>query len=151
MSRTWIVGFDFSQHADHALAHAASLLEAVGGGRLIVVYVHELLGLRVGMSGFHHSPSFDHVEEALIADAQKTLVERVATVAARHPALEVTPRFEIGAPADVITSLARSEQAEQIVVGSHGRRGLNRLFLGSVAERVTRLSEVPVLVVKDAR
>ena len=53
-------------------------------------------------------------------------------------------------PADGIRQLAASEEAALIVMGTHGRSGLNRWMLGSVAERVLRESTVPVLTVRSA-
>jgi nucleotide-binding universal stress UspA family protein len=52
------------------------------------------------------------------------------------------------APAEVIVETASSTGCELIVVGTHGRRGLSHLLLGSVAERVVRTSQIPVLTVR---
>lgn len=148
MARTWIVGFDFSPHALRAVERAADQLSVLGSGRLIVVHVHQVVGLRFGPDGLPFSPEFDDLEETLIAGAKKTLADKLAPLIEKYPALTFDGRVELGHPADVLSALATSEQAEQIVVGSHGRRGIERLFLGSVAERVLRRSEIPVLVVK---
>jgi len=53
-----------------------------------------------------------------------------------------------GKPADAIMEIAKDESADLVVVGSHGRTGLDRLLMGSVAERVIVLSSCAVLVVK---
>lgn len=53
-------------------------------------------------------------------------------------------------PADEIVAEAARWPADLIVVGTHGRRGLRRLFLGSVAEGVARMAEQPVLLVRAA-
>lgn len=63
--------------------------------------------------------------------------DRVKTVASRHPV-----------PGDALTDLAVEEGCDLIVVASHGRTGLKRVLLGSVAERVTRLAKCAVLVVR---
>lgn len=55
---------------------------------------------------------------------------------------------EIGDPAEEISLEAKHNPASLIIVGSHGRRGLSRFFLGSVAERVVRHAPCPVLVFK---
>jgi nucleotide-binding universal stress UspA family protein len=54
-----------------------------------------------------------------------------------------------GLPPDAIVSFARECGADLIVMGSHGRSGVGRFFMGSVAEGVVRLSPVPVLVVRE--
>lgn len=54
----------------------------------------------------------------------------------------------MGEPAHAITSYAQDANAELIVIPSHGRTGLTRLLIGSVAERVVRLAHCPVLVLR---
>lgn len=56
--------------------------------------------------------------------------------------------IKMGSPGEEIVSHAQDVRAELIVIPSHGRTGLKRLLLGSVAERVVRLAECPVLVLK---
>lgn len=144
MDRTWIVAHDFSELAKRALAYGAAQLSALGGGRLQIVHVRAPRGPSYGADGMPMAPAFDDVEEDIVAAIDKQL----AAVAASVHGLEVTTRIESGAPGEVIAELADAIGAEQIVIGSHGRRGLGRLFLGSVAEQVLRRSNVPVLVVK---
>jgi universal stress protein A len=57
----------------------------------------------------------------------------------------------IGNPASEILTVAEMEAAELIIMGSHGRRGLSRLVLGSVAEAVAHRAKCPVLIVKCPR
>jgi nucleotide-binding universal stress UspA family protein len=59
-------------------------------------------------------------------------------------------KFEVlfGSPAEEITKYAENNQTELIVLPSHGRTGLARLMIGSVAERVVRLAHCPVLVLR---
>jgi nucleotide-binding universal stress UspA family protein len=61
---------------------------------------------------------------------------------------DVETRTEVGRPASTIVELADEEDADMIVMGSHGREGLSRILLGSVAEHVLRESPVPVMVVR---
>jgi len=60
-------------------------------------------------------------------------------------------RFEVafGSPADEITRFAQDHSFDLIVLPSHGRTGLMRMMIGSVAERVVRLAHCPVLVLRD--
>ncbi|MEK7715145.1 MAG: universal stress protein, partial [candidate division NC10 bacterium] len=57
--------------------------------------------------------------------------------------------LEVGVPFEEIVKAAEKEGADMIVMGTHGRSGLNRLLLGSVAERVIRLAPCPVLTVRQ--
>jgi universal stress protein A len=57
--------------------------------------------------------------------------------------------LRIGDPANVILELANELHAELVVMGTHGRRGVSRLLLGSVAESVARSSPCPVLLLRE--
>ena len=57
-------------------------------------------------------------------------------------------RVEIGDPAKSIVRAASDEQVDLIVMATHGRSGIKGLFFGSVAEKVVRLAECPVLTLK---
>lgn len=59
----------------------------------------------------------------------------------------VETAIEKGSPSEEIVEYARRENCDTIVMGTHGRAGINRLLLGSVAERVVRASPVPVVTV----
>ena len=76
----------------------------------------------------------------------------VAVRAARRLLTAAGVRFRerllVGDPAETIARLARSERADLIVMGSHGRSALKSLFAGSVVQRVLSLTRVPVLVVR---
>jgi nucleotide-binding universal stress UspA family protein len=86
-------------------------------------------------------------EDAQRRDAQAAL-ERVEA-AAREAGLQIESRMEEGRrPDEVILEVAKSCEADLIVLGSHGRTGLSRLLMGSVSERVLGNAQCPVLVVK---
>jgi len=65
--------------------------------------------------------------------------------------LEVVTAIEEGSPAETIVRYADHEGMDMIVMGTHGRSGVDRYVLGSVTEQVVRKSEVPVLTVNIAR
>ena len=72
--------------------------------------------------------------------------EAAAAIAAEYD-VEIGSATLTGRPAREILDYAEANDVDQIVLGSHGRKGLGRAFLGSVAETVTRRSQVPVVVV----
>lgn len=74
--------------------------------------------------------------------------ERLLEKAAETPDDPVDTRLEFGNPASVITDLAETGRYDHIIMGSHGRTGISRIVLGSVAEGVVRQSPVPVTVVR---
>jgi len=88
------------------------------------------------------------IEEELFSEAN-VVVER-AIEAARERNINVRGSTVEGRAADAIAGAAAKEVVDLVVVGSHGRRGLRRFVLGSVAEHVVRVASVPVLVVRAA-
>lgn len=78
-------------------------------------------------------------------NSAKTVMQRfIAMYGEEH---NITQFMETGDAATVVVDTAAKFNADLIVVGSHGRSGFNRFFVGSVAEDVTRNTEIPVLVV----
>jgi nucleotide-binding universal stress UspA family protein len=96
--------------------------------------------------------SLPSVKEA--GEQLRTYVEaRLAAFRAAHPEAKLGPenirahqRLEI--PSEEIAQLAADVEADLVIVGTHGRRGLSRVMLGSVAEATVRLAPCPVLVVR---
>jgi nucleotide-binding universal stress UspA family protein len=75
------------------------------------------------------------------------LLEEAVETASRH-GIEIDTATRVGKPARAILEYVEEEDVDHIVVGSHGRSGVSRVLLGSVAETVTRRSPVPVTVVR---
>ena len=93
----------------------------------------------------------DDIQETFRASG-KRLLARAAALAHKRGLKADTVMFETigGRAADVIIAQAKKWRADIIVIGTHGRRGLNRLVMGSDAEQVIRSSPVPVLTVRPA-
>ena len=87
------------------------------------------------------------VEAEKFADANGAVERAVASALAKN--IVVRGYTVEGRPDDTIVAAAKEEAVDLIVLGSHGRRGLRRFFLGSVAEAVVRSATVPVLVVRS--
>jgi nucleotide-binding universal stress UspA family protein len=83
--------------------------------------------------------------EELEGQAKKALDEVVEKTRARYAKVE--GKLVAGEPRDLILQAARELRTDMIVMGTHGRRGIKRALLGSVAERIVRTSPVPVLTV----
>jgi nucleotide-binding universal stress UspA family protein len=132
-----VVPFDFSDHALAALRHALKLVENPEQ-----IHCLHVLPFMI--------PTEPGVVWGTIDDAERMrhalqhMTEALPEVTFGKLSIDV----RIGDPGKVVSDLAEELGAELVVVGSHGRTGLTRLVLGSVAERVTRLAHCPVLVVK---
>lgn len=85
--------------------------------------------------------------EAWYERARETARSELA--AARHLVdRDVDTRIEVGSPSRVVVTAAGEEPYDHVALGSHGREGVSRILLGSVAEAVVRRSPVPVTVVR---
>jgi nucleotide-binding universal stress UspA family protein len=90
-------------------------------------------------------------QRELIADKELRNAEQNAKTvkeAAQKEGVAVKAFVMSGKPAEAIIQVAEERRADLVVVGSHGRTGVERLLIGSVAERVIVLASCPVLVVK---
>jgi nucleotide-binding universal stress UspA family protein len=79
--------------------------------------------------------------------AEATLEDWVAK--ARAEGLNARAALRTGVPYQEVVALATDERADLIVIGTHGRGGIDRALLGSVADRVVRLAPCPVLTVRE--
>lgn len=77
----------------------------------------------------------------------ESVLEEAAERAADH-GVEIGTTYERGLPNDRILEYAEDHSVDQLVMGSHGRSGLKRVLIGSVAEKVTRHAPVPVTIVR---
>jgi nucleotide-binding universal stress UspA family protein len=85
----------------------------------------------------------------LPAVEQRNLAEALEAVVPTHPAVPYEHRLLSGDPAREIVRLADEEGVDMIILGTHGRTGLKRLLMGSVAEAVVRRAMCPVLTIKQ--
>jgi len=144
-----VVGTDGSELATKALRHAAALAKD-NGARLFVVTATEPPGLvapGAELMAVDVGAIITELEKAKATSAKTTLTEAEALVKELGMTAE-TIHVAASTAADAIVSTAKEQGADLIVMGSHGRRGLGRLLLGSQASEVLAHSTVPVLVVK---
>jgi len=85
-----------------------------------------------------------------LQEAGGRIVSETAETIRESGVLSVVEAVRQGHPAEEIIRYAKEEGIDLIVMGTHGRRGLNRVLLGSVAEEVVRSAEVPVMTVRMA-
>lgn len=138
-----LVPTDFGEAAKHALDMAVALSKEHSGS-LLVLHTYEI---PVPLGAYQGIPALPPGYMDTFRDAaQRRLDEAVAEVQKQTPSARGV--LACGAPWEEILEIAKREQATIIIMGTHGRRGLKHAFLGSVAEKVVRLSPVPVLTVR---
>jgi nucleotide-binding universal stress UspA family protein len=139
-----VVPTDFSSCAEEAWALAQRLAGALGSE---LVLVHVLVEAPLWGEGPFSMDRTREVFEAARKWAGERLGEWVGQ--ARGKGLAVRLALRTGAPHEEIVALATDERADLVVIGTHGRGGVNRALLGSVADRVVRLAPCPVLTVRE--
>jgi len=138
--KTLLVAVDFSDSSEAALAYAVELAKPLGA-KLVVMHSYEL-----PVYGFPDGALVASVDVAtrIMQGAQtglEAMVERYKSVA------ELSTIVRQGVPWEEVHAVAEEVDADMIVIGTHGRRGIARALLGSVAEKILRTSTRPVLAI----
>lgn len=147
MYETIVVPTDASPTADKALEHAIGLAkrhEAV----LKAVYVIDTSLTKQGPRSLW--ADWDEMAKHLHEDARKRLEGTLEPARGAAVKTEGAVRASDDVPEAILT-FADEESADVIVMGTHGRSGVGRFLLGSVADRVSKAADRPVLLVPDER
>jgi nucleotide-binding universal stress UspA family protein len=138
MIRRILAAYDGSEAAERAFAQAVELAR-LSGAELLVVAVARPPGVPADVEA-----------EAAIQHSEEHLRKRFDRLESDAAAVGVRPRLDllVGRPAEHIVDAAERSGADLIVVGHRSRRLIERLMLGSVAQRVVDRAGCPVLVVK---
>ena len=129
---------DFSHTGDSALELATTLARE-RGAKLLIVHVEEPPAAYGAGEMYYGMPD-------PVTDDLRKMLEQVGPP---DPQVPCERRLITGDPATAIAQLAQEEGVELIVMGTHGRTGLMRLLMGSVAEAVVRRAPCPVLTLRQ--
>ncbi|MBC8353187.1 MAG: universal stress protein [Planctomycetes bacterium] len=129
---------DFSHTGDAAM-QLATVLARDTGATLLIVHAEEPPTAYGGGELYYGMP------EPATDELRKMLHQLEPT----DPAVPYEHRLITGDPAHAIVRLAKDEAVDMIVMGTHGRSGLSRMLMGSVAEAIVRRAECPVLTYKQ--
>lgn len=139
IENTIVVPFDFSEMSCQALEEAVRMVE--DPAQIRVIHVTEY------PSAYEYGVVWQNVTEDSIV---KRLNEAFAEHLKKNEALpELSFSVRFGNPGREIGDFAREVQSELVVMPSHGRSGVTRFLMGSVAERVVRSAPCPVLILRD--
>ena len=133
-----ILTTDLSANAEIAFPYAIDLAKRYDG----VVYIVNVFEDRVYYDSTIEPSWFDNAQR----ERERIVSDRVGQMA--DAGVTAVPVVLEGSAAQEIVRFAKSEKADIIVIGTHGRTGFSHFFFGSVAERVMRLSPCPVLTVR---
>ena len=144
-----LVPVDGSAGSDKALADAIRLA-GFNGAKITLLHVMDQVDVvdpRKSDAG-HASPAIEQARAFLRTEAENLLARLGERVLMRGLPLECVLTAGAGRVADVVAEQAQIGHADLIVLGSHGRRCLGRVLLGSHAEQIIRCAPAPVLVVR---
>ena len=146
--RTIVVGLDFSLHGEDALWFAENVARSNPHATVHLVHV---VAPPVGVVGVLGAPVDASAPMEGLFDRARAELERIS--AGVPPWLEgrVVGHVRSGDSAREITTLARELGADLIIVGTHGRTGIGRVLLGSLAENISRHAPCSVLIAHEAR
>ena len=143
LPKSILVPTDFSEPAEHALDYALELAAKLGAK----IYLLNVIGIpALGLAEIGVAVSAATIESRI----QISQVELDQLVAGR-PQADIETMLRTGEARDVIVDVAREIGAELIVMGTHGRRGVRRALIGSIAEGVLRIAPCPVLAIREPR
>lgn len=144
MGRTIMVPLDGSTFAEHALPVALGIARECGG-RLHLVQVHDAPPVPT-------SPDllvpYDGTWDAAARETEQQYLEAIANRMTERAGVTVRTELVDGVPANALAAYAREMEIDLIVMTTHGRSGVSRMWLGSVADGVVRRSGVPVLLLR---
>jgi nucleotide-binding universal stress UspA family protein len=142
--RTIVIGVDYSDQSIFAVDEALRIASTAPGTRLVPALI--LPPNSVGGSGEDAAEATRSLVERSIENLEQLIGTRARALGTLPASVE--PHVRFGVPADELTLLAREFGAQLITVGTHARRGLSHLLLGSVAEEVLKKAECSVLIAR---
>ncbi len=135
---------DLSEHSK-TVAEYAILLARSMGAEITVLYTAPSLSQYVG---FHVPPSsIENFVGEIVTGAEQSMDEFIAACFT-DPAIKVEGKILSGYAAQEILGYANTNEMDIIVMGTHGRSGIDRILFGSVAEKVVKTASVPVMTIR---
>jgi nucleotide-binding universal stress UspA family protein len=140
--KTILVPTDFGDAAQLALEYAQVMASRFDAGLRVLHVVETPMPLDIELS----APDAGRANERAMEEARRGLAETLEKLADGN----VVGQLLIGHAAEQIVAYAAEHAVDLIVMGTHGRRALARVIVGSVAERVVRTAPCPVLTIRDS-
>jgi universal stress protein A len=144
VAQHFLVPTDFSTYADEALDYAIALASKLQARLTLLHVIHSVPLWAEGDMGRALPDVYLSQLEAQVQQGLEQRQQRIQAAGVQGNMLLVH-----GMPFQQIVDLARDQQIDLIVMGTHGRTGLKHLLLGSVAEKVVRLAPCSVLIVRQ--
>ncbi|WP_319762982.1 universal stress protein [Maridesulfovibrio sp.] len=135
---------DFSDHSPLVAEYASTLAKTLGA-EITCLYVAPSLDQYVG---FHVPPSsIENFVGEIVTGADSTMETFIAE---NFKDVTASGKVVTGYAAEEILAISESENADMIIMGTHGRAGIDRILFGSVAEKVVKAAKSPVLTIRPS-
>lgn len=149
--RPILVPVDFSSDSEAALVYAADLATLVHSPLLVLHVVHDP-GEAPGYYAVKHRKKHLRKLEDVAADMLKGFMQDVGNTYPQLTAIaNARTKLVTGLPVNRILEMADKSGARMIIMGSQGRTGLSHALLGSKAEQVVRLAQIPITIIKSKK
>ena len=142
--KTILLAVDFSETAQY-LAEYATLFAKGLDARLLVLYVSPSMNRYASL--YVPQESIQTLVGQILEGANRVMGEFMAE---RFSGMAAEGRVEYGYAPEKILEVARSAGADMIIMGTHGRRGVERIPFGSVAEKIVKTAKIPVLTIRPS-
>ncbi len=140
-----LLGTDGGDLMGPVYEHCAYVAQLTGA-TVHAVYVLDV----AGFTAYPIDASWENMYDILLSEGKEIVANAQKELTARGIAADrVVTEVLDGHPAEELDTYAASHRIDLIVIGSHGRKGLDRLLIGSVADKIIRGAKVPVLVIRS--
>lgn len=141
-----LVPIDFSEVSHFIVRWAKDFAQKLEA-EILLTFVLEDLSSQEGV--YANVETLKELQEILMNGAKQSMEEFIKKYFSDFPKIKTI--IEKGDIAEKIIEIGRKEKADLIVIGTHGRKGLDKILFGSVAERVIQLSPIPVVSLNPYR
>ena len=145
-----MVAVGFSKYTEEILAYAARIAEPLGA-ELIVASIINIRDVEAvgSIAAMGYEVDSDHYVSEIEKERRNTLAGMLEKI--DFPAAKVRAVFKVGHPVEELLKIAVKENADLVVMGVKGRSDLERILVGSVAEKMFRRCPVPILSYRDEK
>ncbi len=133
---------DFASHFESLVPWVSTFAEKFGATVYVLFVTQDLSNFSTFFVPHGNIQSF---QEEAVNSARKKMAGAAQEFFKGFPKLET--RVDVGSPAEKIVELAKKEKIDMIIMGAHGRKGLDRAIFGSVADKVVASAPCPVLTI----
>ena len=133
---------DLTESSEKLVPHVVTMMDRFNA-QLHVLYVVRVFQYFTNI--YVPNPSIDLFETELVEGAHKKMNEFMSAYFSRYD--NAHSEVMLGDPSDAVLNYTREHNMDMVIMGTHGRKGLDRVIFGSVAERVIKGAHIPVLVI----